>query len=214
MDWGWLSVLGRVPDGPEAPRYDRARRSLVWLNLTILLFGLGGDPVQGRHSLDVSSMGECAPGGDSRTLKLDATVDPTTIVPTRSQEREPAPPRTSKVRVTLTNPGPKELRLTFPDSCFLGYRVETPDGADLPQEDSKGCASALMTVTLAPGASESMEFRWTARSWDELGRFTPLPAGKYRIFGTLAKRFCGKDGQEEPPLQTAPVVVEVRPAAN
>ena len=186
----------------------------MWLDLTVFLFGLGAGPVQGRHSIDVRLMGECAPGGDSRTLKLDATVDPTTIVPTRSQEQGPPPPHTSRVRVTLTNPGPKELRLTFPDSCFLGYRVETPDERDLPQEDSKGCLSALWTVTLAPGASESLEFRWTARSWDEEGRFTPLPSGKYRIFGTLAKRFCGREGQEEPPLRTAPVVVEVRPAAN
>jgi hypothetical protein len=184
----------------------------MWLNLAILLFGLGGGSAQAQSGRDSSSYGECGPGGDSRTLKLDVSVAPTIVVSTGSQEREPPPPHTSTVRVTLTNPGPTALRLTFPNPCFLGYRVETMDGGDLAQEDGEVCTAALQAVTLASGAKETKEFRWTARSWE--GVYTPLRPGKYRIVGTLAKRYCGRDGQEEPPLQTAPVVVEVRPAAK
>jgi hypothetical protein len=183
----------------------------MWLNLAILLLGPADGSNQARAPVDTTDYGECAAGGDSRTLRLDVSVDPTTIVPTRSQEREPAAPHTSKVRVTVTNPGPKALRLTFPDPCFLGYRVEAPDGAQLPQEDGAVCMAALAEVTLAPGGRQTKEFRWTARA--SKAAWAPLPAGQYKVFGTLAKRYCGRQGQEEPPLETSPVVVEVRPAS-
>jgi hypothetical protein len=192
----------------------------VWLNLTVLAFlVVGPDPAQARSGgLDTSDLGECAAGAGSRTLKLDVAVDPTIVVPTPSQDRQPAAPHTSKVRLILTNPGPRELRLTFPDSCFLAYEVRTADGADLlPQEDAGLCYTALWEITLAPGASESKEYRWTARSWDAGGVFTPMRPGRYKIVGTLKKRYCSAPGggtQEEPPLETAPVTVEVRPAAN
>jgi hypothetical protein len=184
----------------------------MWLTIATLLLAPGDASAQAGAPTDPSAYGECAPGGDSRTLKLDVSVDPTTVVPTRSQEREPAAPHASKVRVTLINPGPKKLRLTFPNPCFLGYRVEAIDGRQVPREDAPVCAAVLGELELAPGTSETKEFRWTARGGED--SYTPLPAGKYRIIGTLAKRFCGRQGQEEPPLQTAPVVVEVRPAAN
>lgn len=184
----------------------------MWLELAILLMGPAGGSSQGRVSFDTSDYGQCAPGGGSRLLKLDVAVDPTILVPTPSQDREPEAPHTSKVRVTVTNPGTRALRLTFPDACYLGFEVEAADGRDVPREDGEMCASALAGLTLAPGASDSKEFRWTARAWD--GEYRALPAGRYRIVGTLAKRYCGSEGQEEPPLRTTPVAVEVRPAAN
>ena len=174
----------------------------MWLSIAILLLGPG-------------DYGECAPGG-SRTLKLDVSVDPTTVVQARSQVRETGAPHVSKVRVTLTNPGPAELRLTFPDPCFLGYRVETMDSRPAPAaDDGMVCAAVLGQVTLPSGGKQSKEFRWTARTGE--GPYTPLPAGKYRVVGTLQKRYCegpGGQRQEEPPIETAPVVVEVRPAGN
>jgi hypothetical protein len=182
----------------------------MWLNLAILALS-----AQAQPSLDAGSLGACAPGG-SRTLKLDVTVDPTTVVQARSQARKPAPPHTSKVRVTLTNPGPSDLRLTFPDPCFLGYRVETMDSQPaLPADEGMVCAAVLGQLTLAPGAKQTKEFTWSARTGE--GPYTPLPAGKYRVVGTLQKRYCDGPGgqrQEEPPIETAPVVVEVRPAGN
>ena len=184
----------------------------MWLTLATLFLVSGNDSAQAPAPIAATSYGECAAGGDSRTLRLDVTVDPTTIVPTRSQNRDPAAPHTSKVRVTLTNPGSRPLRLTFPSPCFLGYRVEAMDGREVPPADAPVCAAVLGELALAPGASKTKEFRWTAR--EGVDSYKPLPAGQYRILGTLAKRFCGREGQEEPPLETAPVVVEVRPAAN
>jgi hypothetical protein len=176
----------------------------MWLALAMLVFGLG--------SASNPDYGECAPGGGSRTLKLDVSVDPTIVVPTPSQDERPRAPHTSRVRVTVTNPGPTEHLLTFPDPCYLGFAVETADGLEVPRESGEVCLTVLGALKLAPGESRSKEFRWTARTFD--GLYKPLPAGEYRIVGTLAKRFCGPERQQEPPIRTAPVTVEVRPAAN
>jgi hypothetical protein len=187
-------------------RYARSMKRIGTLTLPMLLLA-------GATAAAQSDYGECASGG-SRTLKLDVSVDPTIVVPTRSQEREPAAPHTSTIRVTLTNPGPQALRLTFPDPCFLGYRVETTGSEPaLPAADGTVCAAELGQVRLEPGGRQSKSFRWTARTGE--GTYTPLPPGKYRIVGTLQKRYCNGPGgqrQEEPPLETAPVLVEVRPA--
>ncbi len=180
----------------------------MWLALAVLVFG--------QVSGSSGDYGACAPGAGSRTLKLDVSVDPTIVVPTPSREPEPAAPHTSTVRITLTNPGPKALRLTFPDPCFLGYRVETRDGTPVPSEgSSRVCFQTIAKLDLAPGAKETKELRWTARTLED--PVAPLPAGTYRILGTLQKRYCDGPGgrmQEEPAIQTAPVTVEVRPAAN
>ena len=78
-------------------------------------------------------------------------------------------------------------------------------------EEGRVCAARLVELRLAAGARETREFPWTARAWN--GAYTPLSAGRYRILGTLAKRYCGRDGQEEPAIRTPPVIVEVRPAS-
>lgn len=181
----------------------------MWLNVAILLVGAAGGSAPAQQGTD--SYADCVPGS-SRLLKLDVSVEPTIVVPTSAQDREPRAPHTSKVRVTVTNPASREVRLTFPDPCYLGFEVEAADGRDVPREDAEMCASALAELTLAAGASHSKEFRWTARTRDHA--YVPLRPGKYTIAGTLAKRYCGAEGQEEPPLRTAPVAVEVRPAAN
>lgn len=184
----------------------------MWHVLPALILA-GGGGAAAADSTAGATYGECAAGGDSRMLKLDISVDPTTIVPTRSQEREPGAPHVSTVRVALTNPSAKELQLTFPNPCFLGYRIETIEGGTAPQEDGgSGCIDMLGGLRLAPGAKETKEFRWTARAAQ--GSYTPLAPGKYRIVGTLDKRYCNRGGEvrEEPPLETPPVIVEVRPA--
>ena len=160
-----------------------------------------GSPTDGRFA-------DCGPGGDSRTLKLEVSVDPTIVVATRSQERDLGAPHIATVRVTLTNPNAYPLRLNFPNPCFLGFRLETMDGKEM-GGDGTVCIAMTAELTLAAGGKEAKTFRWDPRTW--AGVYAPLEAGQYRIVGTLDKRYCGPDAKEEPPLRTAPVLVEVRP---
>jgi hypothetical protein len=154
-----------------------------------------------------------AGGAGTEPLKLDVSVDPTIVVPTKSQEPNPAAPHRATVRVTLTNVTSKERRLTFGCPCFLGFEVEAPDGTAAPPEGGgTGCVQAVAEVSLSPGAKETKELVWTARSWD--GSFAPLPPGRYKVYGTMGKGICGADQLGHSPMRTPPVTVEVRPAAN
>lgn len=146
-------------------------------------------------------------------LQLDVFVDPTIVVPTRSQEPTPGAPHKSTVRVTLTNVTSKERHLTFACPCFLGFEVEAPDGTAAPPEGGgTACIQTLADVHVPPGGKETRELLWTARSWK--GTASPLPPGRYKLFGTMGKGSCGSDQHGHAPMRTPPVTVEVRPAAN
>jgi hypothetical protein len=152
-------------------------------------------------------------GAGTEPLKLDVLVDPTIVVPTRSQDPSPRAPHTTTVRVTLTNVTSKDRHLTFGCPCFLGFEVEAPDGTAAPPEGGgTGCADVLAEVHLPPGGKETKELQWTARSWN--GSYAPLAAGTYKVFGTMGNGICGADQKGHSPMRTPPVPVEVRPAAN
>lgn len=152
-------------------------------------------------------------GSATGPLTLDVEVDPTIVVPTTSQEPHPKAPHVATVRVTLTNVSDKERRLTFGGTTFLGYEVETADGTAAPRDDGgTGCLGSETEVVLAPGQSETRVLVWTARAWN--GSFRPLAPGKYKVYGTMGKGACGADQNGHSPMRTAPVTVEVRPAAN
>lgn len=158
-------------------------------------------------------LGALLAAAGTEPLTLDVSVEPTVVVPTRSQELNPGAPHRATVRVTLTNVTSKERELTFGCPCFLGFEVEAPDGSAVsPEGGAVGCIDASGGMRLAPGARETREFQWTARSWD--GSAKPLAPGRYKVFGTMGKGHCGADRLGHPPMRTPAVTVEVRPSAN
>lgn len=149
----------------------------------------------------------------SGPLTLDVEVDPTIVVPAASQEESPSAPHIASVRVTLTNVSGKERVLRFACPCFLGFEVEAPDGSTAPPDrGGTACASVATEIVLPAGATETRELEWTARAWN--GAYRPLPAGRYQVYGTMGHGACGADQRGHSPMRTAPVTVEVRPAAN
>jgi hypothetical protein len=154
-----------------------------------------------------------AGGAATGPLKLDVEVDPTIIVPTASPDRHPKAPHVASVRVTLTNLSDKERVLRFGSSCVLAFEVEAPDGTMAPPEGGgERCLAVVTEIRLAPGATETREISWTARSWD--GSFKPFAPGKYKVYGTMGMGSGGADRNGHSPMRTAPVTVEVRPATN
>src|SRR4029453_13097801 len=96
---------------------------------------------------------------------LDVSVDPTIVVPTRSQDPHPRAPHRATVRLALTNVTSQERRLTVACPCFLGFEVEAPDGTAVPPEGGGSvCAETVAEIVLPPGGKQTRQLLWTARS--------------------------------------------------
>ena len=122
--------------------------------------------------------GDPSPGVTPEGLVLTASVDPGEILP--GQE--------ATVVVTLANPTGQSAILDFSSSCQLLYAVEDAAGKPVPEEGGGvSCAQVLTTLTLRPGESQRVTFRWTGQEFlYPPPRYENLPPGLYTFYGVLA----------------------------
>lgn len=83
--------------------------------------------------------------------------------------------------VTVTNLSGEERSIDFPDGCIVLLRAHRGSERVWDQSEELACTTAIETVQLAPGASQT--FRAGASAADVLG--DELPDGSYRITAYL-----------------------------
>ena len=112
---------------------------------------------------------------------------------------------TTWIEVALTNHRAKAVTLHFSSGCQLLYEIENAEGEEIRQEGGGfGCTGALTELTLEPGQRDVRRFPWTAQEFMyPPPTYTPLPAGTYRIYGTLG---------QPAKARSAPVTVTILPA--
>ncbi len=147
-----------------------------------------------------------ARGSTSEGLTLEVAVAPAEVMPRLEAAYDEA--RVASVTVKLTNRSRDDLYLTFPDPCFLRYRVARPDGEEIETDEMPSvCVGMVAYKKLGAGEEITQTLPWTAR----FGPRRALPPGRYAMMGTLSKRRCGTRELHE--AVSRPVFVEVGPGS-
>jgi hypothetical protein len=158
------------------------------------------ETAQCPEGLDMAARGSTAEG-----LMLEVAVAPVEVIPRLEASYDEA--RVATVTVKLTNRSRDDLYFTFPDPCFLRYRVARPDGEAIQTDEMPSvCVGMVAYKRLGAGEAVTQTLDWTARR----GPQRPLPPGRYAITGTLSKRWCGPRELRE--AVSLPAFVEVGPA--
>ncbi len=119
-----------------------------------------------------------SPGVTPEGLVLTALVAPHEILPGSE----------ATIVVSLTNPTPRSATLDFSSSCQLLYAVEDAAGRPAPVEGGGfACLTVLTTLTLGPGESKRVVFRWSGQEYlYPPPRYQDLPPGIYTFYAVLA----------------------------
>ncbi len=135
----------------------------------LALVGCAGPSGEAEDGEGASSTGE-QPGTKSTGLRLEMKVEPRVLEPGES----------ISIELTVLNPGPEPISVSFNSGCLYGFGLWNQDG-ELVAPESPICTMNAPIIRYEPGEVVKRSFRW---EWD--GR--QLAPGVYEFRAGLGRR--------------------------